>query len=42
MERRGRISKQLLDNPTKMRGYSKLREEALDSVVWGNGFGIIL
>jgi hypothetical protein len=42
-ERRGRRSKQLLDNLRKTRAYSKLKEEALDHTLWrtrcGRGYG---
>jgi hypothetical protein len=37
--RRGRRSKQLLDDLGDRRGYSHLKEEALDRVKWRNRFG---
>jgi len=37
--RRGIRRKQLLDGLKEMRGYVKLREEALDSFVWRTRFG---
>jgi len=37
--RRGRIRKKLLDDLKKRRGYSHLKEEALDRTMWRNGFG---
>jgi hypothetical protein len=37
--RRGRRPKQLLDEIEGMRRYFKLKEEALDSTLWGTGFG---
>jgi hypothetical protein len=37
--RRGRRRKQLLDDLGDRRGYSHLKEEALDGLRWGNGFG---
>jgi hypothetical protein len=37
--RRGRRRKKLLDDLKDMRGYSHLKEEALDSTMWRNRFG---
>ena len=37
--RRGRRQKQLLDDLKERRGYSHLKEEALDRTVWGARFG---
>ena len=37
--RRGRRSKQLLEELKEMSGYWKLKEEALDRAVWRTGFG---
>jgi hypothetical protein len=37
--RRGRRRKKLLDDPGHRRGYSHLKEEALDRIKWGNRFG---
>jgi hypothetical protein len=37
--RRGRRRKKLLDNIKGRRGYSHLKEEALDRTVWRNRFG---
>jgi hypothetical protein len=37
--RRGRRRKKLLDNHGDRRGYSHLKEEALDRVKWRNRFG---
>ena len=37
--RRGRRHKQLLDDLKERRGYSHLKEEALDRTVWRAGFG---
>jgi hypothetical protein len=37
--RRGRRSKQLLDELQEKRGYWKLKEEALDRILWRTGFG---
>jgi hypothetical protein len=41
--RRGRRSRKLLDDLKERRGYSHLKEEALDSTMWrvrfGRGFG---
>jgi len=36
--RRGRRRKKLLDDLKDMRGYSHLKEEALDRTMWRNGF----
>jgi hypothetical protein len=36
--RRGRICKKLLDNLKNRRGYSDLKEEALDRTMWRNRF----
>jgi len=36
--RRGKRRKQPLDDLKKRRGYSKLRDEALDRTVWRTGF----
>jgi hypothetical protein len=38
--RRGTRSKQLLDVLKEIRGYWKLKQEALDRTVWRTGFGI--
>jgi len=38
--RRGERCKQLLDDLKEMRGYWKLRAEALDLTLWRTGFGI--
>jgi hypothetical protein len=38
-ERRGRRSKQLLDDLTETGGYWKLKEEALDRTLWRTRFG---
>jgi hypothetical protein len=38
-KRRGRRRKQLLDDLGDRRGYSHLKEEALDSIKWRNRFG---
>jgi hypothetical protein len=38
-ERRGRRSKQLLDDIKETRGYWKLKEEVLDRTVWKTRFG---
>jgi hypothetical protein len=38
-ERRGRRSRKLLDDLKERRGYSHLKEEALDRTVWRAGFG---
>ena len=42
-ERRGRKRRKLLDDLKESRGYSHLKEEALDHTVWrarfGRGFG---
>jgi ribosomal protein L35 len=44
--RRGRISKQLLDDVKEMRGCWKLKEEALDRTPWktlfGRGYGPVV
>jgi len=37
--RRGRRCKKLLDDLTDRRGYSHLKEEALDRIMWRNPFG---
>ena len=37
--RRGRKRKKLLDNLKDRRGYSHLKEEALDRTMWRNRFG---
>jgi hypothetical protein len=37
--RRGRRRKKLLDDLKERRGYSHLKEEALDRTVWRAGFG---
>ena len=37
--RRGRRRKKLLDDLKDMRGYSHLKEEALDRTMWTNRFG---
>jgi hypothetical protein len=37
--RRGRRSKQLLDDLKATKGYCKLKEEALDRTVWRTRFG---
>jgi hypothetical protein len=37
--RRGRRRRKLLDDIKKRRGYSHLKEEALDRTVWRAGFG---
>jgi hypothetical protein len=37
--RRGRSRKKLLDDLKDRRGYSHLKEEALDSILWRNNFG---
>jgi len=39
MGRRGRSSKQLLDEIKGETGYWKLEEEALYCTLWSNGFG---
>jgi hypothetical protein len=38
-KRRGRRRKKLLDDLGDRRGYSHLKEEALDRIKWRNGFG---
>jgi len=44
--RRGRRSKKLLDDLKDRRGYSHLKEEALDRTMWrnhfGGGFGLVI
>jgi len=44
--RRGRRCKELLDDLKDRRGYSHLKEEALDRTVWragfGGGFGLVV
>jgi hypothetical protein len=44
--RRGRRSRKLLDDLKKRRGYSHLKEEALDRTIWitrfGRGFGPVV
>jgi hypothetical protein len=44
--RRGRRCRKLLDNLKERRGYSNLKEEALDRTVWrarfGRGFGPVV
>ena len=37
--RRGRRRKKLMDDLAEKRGYSELREEALDRTVWSSGSG---
>ena len=37
--RRGRRHKKLLDDRKNRRGYSHLKEEALDRTMWRNRFG---
>ena len=37
--RRGRRRRKLLDDLKERRGYSHLKEEALDRTVWRTGFG---
>jgi hypothetical protein len=37
--RRRRRCKQLLDDLKEMRSYWKLKEEALDRILWRTGFG---
>ena len=45
-ERRGRRLRKLLDDLTERRGYSHLKEEALDRTMWrapfGGGFGPVV
>jgi hypothetical protein len=45
-ERRGRRRRKLLDDLNERRGYSHLKEEALDRTMWraglGRGFGPIV
>ena len=38
---RGRRRRKLLDDLKERRGYSHLKEEALDRTMWRAGFGII-
>ena len=38
-ERRGRRRRNLLDDFKERRGYSHLKEEALDRSIWRAGFG---
>jgi hypothetical protein len=38
-ERQGRRRKKVLDDLKERRGYSHLKEEALDRTVWRAGFG---
>ena len=44
--RRGRKRRKLLDELKEMRGYSQLKEEALDRTMWrarfGRGFGPVV
>jgi hypothetical protein len=44
--RRGRRLRKLLDDPKKRRGYSHLKEEAVDRTMWrarfGRGFGSVI
>jgi hypothetical protein len=40
--RRGRRCKHLLDDLKKKRGYSKLKEEALDRTRFGRGYGPVV
>ena len=44
--RRGRRRKKLLDDRKERRGYSHLKEEALDRTMWiagfGRGFGLVV
>jgi hypothetical protein len=37
--RRGRRRKKLLDDLKERRGYSHLKEEAVDRIMWRNRFG---
>jgi hypothetical protein len=37
--RQGRRRRKLLDDLKERRGYSHLKEEALDRTIWGAGFG---
>ena len=39
VRRRGRRRKKLLDDLKDRRGYSHMKEEALDSIMWRNRFG---
>ena len=45
-ERRGRKRRKLLDDLRERRGYSHLKEEALDRTMWrarfGRGFGLVV
>jgi hypothetical protein len=45
-ERQGRRRRKLLDDLKERRGYSHLKEEALDRIVWrahfGRGFGTVV
>jgi hypothetical protein len=38
-ERRGRRGRKLLDDLKERRGYSHLKEEARDGIMWRAGFG---
>ena len=38
-EKRGRRCKQLLDDHKEKRGYCKVKEEALDRILWSTRFG---
>ena len=40
--RRGRRRRKLLDDLKERRGYSHLKEEALDRTIWRAGFGRVL
>jgi len=44
--RRGRKRRKLLDDLKERRGYSKLKDEALDRTMWrarfGRGFGLVV
>ena len=44
--RRGRRHRKLLDDLKEWRGYSHLKEEALDRTIWragfGRGFGLVV
>ena len=40
--RRGRRRRKLLDDPKERRGYSHLKEEALDRTVWRARFGPVV
>jgi hypothetical protein len=37
--RRGRRRRKLLDDLNERKGYSNMKEEALDRTVWRDGFG---